>query len=243
MFPLDWPGWVLIILVLALTGLAIAAAVWLPRVPGPWHDDDEGTVLLRLALLFIPCYIAVILITQTFLDNAVEITPRYFVGLRGIAAAAFVASIYRVVSTYVSRKLVAVLLALGLLFVIRADWRPQNVWWSYAPAEHVSEAGRALRALPNDAVIWTNAPDQVYEQSERPSQLLPSRVVYLTFAPNHRYASEVDDLIAELRQHGGYVFYTTALDPVVSAAELGNRVRLQPLSQDATSALYAVPPG
>jgi hypothetical protein len=242
LFPIEWPAPVLIVLVIALSLVAIAAAVWLPRVAGPWHDDDEGTVLLRLSLLMIPCYIAVIVFTETFLDNAVEIAPRYFVGLRGIAAAAFVAGAYRFASTYVSPKLVAAVLAIGVLFVVRADWRPQNAWWTFVPAHPQTQLGRALTALPKDAVIWTNAPDYVYEQSKRPSLLLPSRLVYLTSEKNADYAKEVNDLTAYLKRRGGYLFYAGSLDPVVGSDELGNELHLEPLATDSTGRLYAVSP-
>src|SRR2546430_7654714 len=71
---------------LTVTGVQTCALpiCWLPSREGPWRDDADGTALLRVALLTVPCYLAVIWLSLTFLDAGVAVGPRYYIDRKSV---------------------------------------------------------------------------------------------------------------------------------------------------------------
>jgi 4-amino-4-deoxy-L-arabinose transferase-like glycosyltransferase len=240
--PVSWPEAAHIASTLVLVAVTVIAATWLPRVEGFWRHDREGTVLLRCCVLSIPIYIFVIWFARTFLDRGVNVAPRYFVGLRGIWTAVFVAALYRVVSTYVAPLAVAVVLAIAVVLVAHSDWSYTRFWWRTIAPRTTSAVERTIAALPRETLLATSVPERVYLTTARSSVLLPSRVVYLTGKTNHAYAEQVDEFVELLRTRGGYLLWVPPFDPIVTPDELGRRLPLRIVAQGGDETLYRVTP-
>jgi hypothetical protein len=240
--PASWPEAAHIASTLVLIAVAVIAATWLPRVEGFWQHDHEGTVLLRCCLLSIPIYIFVIWFARAFLDQGVNVAPRYFVGLRGIWTAVFVAALYRVASTHVAPLAVAVVLAIAVALVAHSDWSYTRFWWRTLAPRPTSTVERAIGSLPRETLLATSAPERIYLTTARSSVLLPSREVYLTGKTNPAYARQVDEFVGLLRTHAGYVLWVPPFDPIVTPEELGRRLPLRVVAQEGDETLYRVTP-
>ncbi len=241
--PALWPEAVQIAITVLLIGVAVVAATWLPRVEGCWQRDVEGTVLVRCCLLSLPIYVFVIWFARTFLDRAVSVAPRYYVGLRGIWTALFVAALYRVASTYVAPWLVATALVVAVALVAHTGWSYTRFWWRTAPPPTTTAVEQAVKALPRDTLLVSSVPDRVYMSTTRSSVLVPSRTVYLTGKANHDFARQVDEFVGIMRTRPTYVVWVPSFDPFVTPEELAARVPLELVARDGDETLYRVTPG
>lgn len=238
--PATWPEAAHIATTLMLLAVTVIAATWLPHVDGFWQRDHEGTVLLRCCLLSIPIYIFVIWFARTFLDHGVNVAPRYFVGLRGIWTAVFVAACYRVVSTHVAPLAVSVALAVAVTLVAHSDWTYTRLWWRTLPARTTSTVEQTIAALPRQTLLATSVPERIYLTTKRSSVLLPSRTVYLTGNTNDSFGHQVDEYVGLLRSHAAYVLWVPPFDPIVTPEELGRRLDLRVVARGGDETLYRV---
>jgi hypothetical protein len=233
-----WLGAAVVLLLIAV------AAVWLPpRARALWNDEEEASVLYRLTAIFVGSYLTILLVTLTFLDANTSFNARIVGPVRGFAAAALVAAIYRLASPYVRTSVLSALVFVAAASLLYLDRERQQFWFDQAgrPPPAQTAAEKELAELPKDTIIVTDNPSTVYLTAGQRSFSLPLRTIFMTQEVNDDFAWEMSEWGEILNERGGYAFFTPQWGgQTATVKELDEHVDLRLVSRSGGEALYRI---
>jgi hypothetical protein len=209
-FPTGWTSSVRTIGMTALVVLVVVATVYAPQaVRAFWHDGEAPMILLRVSALFIAVYIVVLVITRTFFDITTPIDARLLAPMRGILYAVVVAVVFRWLAPLLKPVATAVALAVLAFALIVTNWTAERRIYSAGNGtqHQLTNAERAVAALPTDAYILTNAPDQVYLYTGRQSFVVPSKLSFATSKPNPHFDADMQQWANIFANRRGYAYF------------------------------------
>jgi hypothetical protein len=216
-----------------------------------WVTLSALPLLIRIIMIFIPLYLAFLLVSLTFLDANTPLDSRIFSpiyatgvilvtyffveGLEGLRKAAFVRYIligivlaFIVALAFTSIAYIQNGYADGIGFTSR--------WWRESPTL------AALRNYPADQVVYTNAPEALYLYTQRSARVLPKKYESANQRPNDNYDQELIQLKEQILDEGGIIVY---FDPLIrstlpSANEILEILELKVLEQTADGVIYGI---
>jgi len=199
---------------------------------------EQPAKLSQLLVIFIVTYVALLLVTISFveIDNVLDsrsLLPIHCAAL--VLGMCLARMIYRRASQ--SRWIQIVLVAVAVLFVGSYALRGGR-WLALAEVDGQGFVSRAwqdsptmaeIRKLPAGIQIYTNGIDAVYYLSGRRALDIPPRIIHGTGRPNAQYESELSRMNDDLRAQKGVLVYFRALPErwfLPSEDELRSRLSL-----------------
>lgn len=244
-------GYSLVVLVVLVGVTVLACFVYRPGQP-----RTEADRLVGLCATTLGGYLLVVLAARTFSDASasfqfggrllVPALPLLWLTCAGIVARfAEVHLGERAHRTMLAVGLVVTVLACGLIAQASSDVLGWPSGDGVATPASASPTLAALQGLAPGAVVFTNDPGRVWRETGVHALALPSKRLPLTNAPNEDLAADEREMVALLRERGGYVVlldgpYLTTLH-LVPEQELVTSVGLQQLEQFPDGRLYGLP--
>ena len=215
------------------------------------QSSNPLPVALRTCIIFGSCYLGVVVIARTVLDQNIPFDTRILAPLQVIV----VISVCMALSSRRPGKRGALLLAAAALVagggVVRGVWAASE-FPHLAVAGYTGEEWRSSETLayagdlPESAAIITNTPDPIWIWHRKASHFLPPRSSLYSGEPNESYSRQLQELRAATSCDGAFVVFfdrptrkpVRSIDPViVDEMELALKVDL------ADGAIYEVAPG
>jgi hypothetical protein len=250
-FPVRWQHGATDVLctVLILVPVLVALVGPLRRLLAP-HLDDCGPVATtwRLAGWTFVSYLAILVVTKTWLDSSTSISERLLGPAQVVLYLLLFSMIYSALrrgskslrwSAKASVGLAsAVTFAIGaLMWSTSAEKLPS--WVSHRI--NTSQRELPLGGIPKSAFIVSDDPAQVYLATGRPSILLPLRRFVPTNQVNPRFELDVRDVGRLVSSRHGYVLWVpTLVQGFVTPTDLEDRAGLVVAKRDVAGDLLLV---
>ena len=212
-FPSNWDTWFTfpfsVLLLIVATTLPLSGRFFGLVGQGP-HRPPPGTqALLRLCALFIPSYLLVVAVTDTWLDATLAVDQRILGPLQFVLYLVLLSLVYWTLRSRVTDRdrLIAVAATFGLAMLAlipNLSLVSQQVR-SQFPAEKSAPEFEALARLPTSDVVVTNETPGTFVFAQRGSILTPVRFFVTTERANIDFRRDVEFVGRLLRQHHGVV--------------------------------------
>lgn len=203
--------------------LAVASLIIFLLRKREHNEDDRLRRLVKLPCLlviFIVAYVALLLLTITFVetDNVLDsrsLLPVHIAAL--VLGSCLLRALYRSASQ--SRAIQILLVALAVMLAGSYMLRGGR-WLALVQADGQGFVSRAwqesstmaeVRKLPAGIPIYTNGVDAVYYLSGRRAFDIPPRIIHGTGRPNEHYEGELSRMNDELQAQKGVLVYFRAL--------------------------------
>jgi hypothetical protein len=247
-FPGSWPT---AFRTSAFVVLGVLVVLGLSRRPRSVHArvNDSATehVLRRVILLFLACYVVVILCTQTFFDAATPLSARVLSPIRGPVYAIAIVALYELLVEHWRPVAAATAVALACGALVCAGWSIERLALRPGTGDtHAATATEIMVArLPKRALIVTDDAAGLYFAVGRGSLSLPGHTMLTTGRPNRHFEPDLREWAALLRQRPSYVFKGTPVctDCRTATAELLRLLPTRLISASGTQRLYEVTAG
>ncbi len=240
------PNWLRLGLLLAVAGMALAAAVLMWRT----RPARQVPAFVKLLALLIPLYSAFLAASISLLDASTPLDDRI---LTPLYVAILFLALYAVgellpVATHPRRWQVALATLLLLLVAgssIRGaawagDGYRQGIGFS-SLAWQRSPLIEQVRWLPPETVIYSNVPEAVYLHAGRRALPLPRPINATTQQPNPSYAAEIAHMGQLFDHQAARLVYARSLSQRIRPGEeeLRQQMALCPVAQTGDGAIYA----
>ena len=176
--------------------VALAVLVW-----GVRKLSSNGTPLppaLRTCALFTGGYLAVVLLSRTFLDQNIPFDPRILAPLQVLAIVSVCVAIAQQRAGRKKAIVIAIVLVAGVSVVrgiySAAEFRRLPVAGYTGEAWRGSETLAYVDSLPGSVAIVTNTPDPIWIWHRRASHFLPPRSSLYSGEANENYSQQLQDL-------------------------------------------------
>lgn len=239
-------------------GLVIAAvAISRHRRPerqtawSSWITLPALPVLIRIILVFIPLYLAFLLVSLTFLDANTPLDARI---LSPVYVTGVVLALYFLVEalSWLHRPAIVRYALIGAGFIFVAAFAAPSLgyvqsgyadgigftsrWWRESPTL------AALQNYDTAQVVYSNAPEALYLYTDRHVWAVPKKYESANQRPNDNYPSELLALKEQLTVQGGIIVY---FDPMLrptlpSAQEILEILGLDVLERTADGVIYGI---
>jgi hypothetical protein len=213
LFPSNWSAW----FTHPMSGLLLFLAAVLPLSssffgllrPDRARPPVGAQTLLRLCALFIPCYLYVILITDTRIDATLEANQRILEPLQIVYYLVLLSLVYWTLRSRLVRRsrFVAQVgtVGLGLLVMIPSVPILSQQLRSQFPPPTIAPEYKALAELPASDVVFTNETPGTYLFAHRSSVFAPVSQFVATDRVNSSFRQDVEFVGSLLRKHQGVV--------------------------------------
>jgi hypothetical protein len=257
LLPDSSPGWLKILpyLVIGLLGTAVVIVRHRQyRLPSNWQRWATLSGLppmIRILMVFIPFYLAFLLVSLTFLDantplDSRILSPVYVTGV--ILAVYFLADGLR----WLHRPAVVryALISLSFVFLAALAARSLNYiqssyaggigftsrWWRESPTLAV------LQSYAPTTVVYSNAPEALYLYTTRDVRPMPKKYESANLRPNQNYEAELMALKEDVWRRGSIIVY---FDPMIRSTlpaerEILETLGLKILEQTADGVIYGI---
>ena len=243
---LKWAaGLTVLAVVVALLVATRRASTDSPQLPAP-----------RALLLFLPCYLLVVLSSITFLDAFIPLDARLLSPLLPVLVVLGVALGHRAWLRKPGKGWRTAIVLLASLWCVgwsylASKWtanRSRDGAWYSSIDWQLSPVLMASRDLPDDVPVWSNIPEAIWLITGRPASPVPEVMNHHTVLDNPDYEEEIEELRAELRR-GALLVYVRREQGrrhyMPSEPELIYRLGLTPLSHRyvcSDGAIYTLDP-
>lgn len=247
--PAATPGAVRLLLVALLLLAGGAVLFWSRRalVAVTWQ-----AAFVRLLLLFVLFYLGFLALSISFLDANTPLDDRILAPVYVAGLFLAIAGAGRLLQMLSKRPLMrpVITAALGLFLVVQlataASWlreqRSKGLGYS-SPLWLQSATLEAVRVLPADVDIFSNAPEAIDLLASREALSLPRKNAAMLGERNAGYEDDIAALQRALEAGAALVYFDTVANrPVVSPAELEQRMSLIAAERLPDGALYVAGP-
>lgn len=242
---LTWLAVVVIIGVL-LAGLRRRGAIGTPLTSRSIAARPGGATLL-MVLVAIPTYIVTVLLARTFSDASIPIDDRMFSPVRPMLVMVLVVTVAWATAHLRTAVAAAVIVAVTFA-IIQPHYDRQRRF-----VQHLADTDQGkpfpeldiVRASSPDTLVVSSSPDVVFAVAGHDAVMTPKRNVVVAHKANRCYDRDVAEVVALLRQHGGYVYLTVAASLYgnsTDAVELGRWLRLRVVAKGSAGQLFWVDP-
>jgi hypothetical protein len=195
----------------------------------------------RALLVFLPCYLLVVLLSITLLDAFIPLDTRLLSPVLPTLVVLGVALGHRVWFRKSGRSWRVALVLLGVLWLggwsyMAAKWianRSRDGAWYSSTDWRLSPVLMASRDLPDDVPVWSNVPEAIWLITGRPASPVPEVMNHHTLLDNLNYREEIEALRTELARGALLVYIRREQGRrhyMPSEPELIYRLGLTPLS-------------
>jgi len=250
-----------VVLLGVIVVVCVVAGVFVARDrPRPGNEKDANDAndvdarrLLGVLALFVVAYLAMLLVTNVFLDASTSLEGRLLVPIQVTGGVLVLGLLYRALTPRTGPRVAA-----GVVIVVmvwsawptRAIVRPFGSVSTVSaledsfPVRARSPLADAVAKLPSDALLASNVPANVFFDTGRDSIFLPPRQYLVAGERNADFAAQADELGRIFaKRHGYIVLYDDFSRALPSAADLGAHLRLVELGRYRDGVLYRVGDG
>ena len=203
----------------------------------PRRREEVRSKLPPLLVIFIIAYLALLVLTITFLETDNVLDSRSLLPVHVAALAlvpCFARSLYQRAE---SRSLRIVFVVLAVLLAGSYTFRGAR-WFVRVKADGQGYASRAwkesptiaaIQKLPSGIAIYSNGVDAIYYLTGRRSIYIPARIIHGSGRANQNYESEVEKMTNDIRGHNAVLVYFRTLPErwfLPAESELSSRLPL-----------------
>jgi Dolichyl-phosphate-mannose-protein mannosyltransferase len=239
-------------------GLVIAAVVFIKHIQyqhrsewARWVTLSALPRLIRIILVFIPLYLAFLLVSLSFLDANTPLDSRIFspIYVTGVILAIYFLTeglkwlrwpaVVRYALISISFILLVGLAKPSLDFVLSSYTNGigfTSRWWRESPTL------AALTSYPTHLVVYTNAPEALYLYTQRASRAMPKKFESANQRPNEAYNNELMELKAQIiNRKAIIVYFDSTIRPTLPGRhEIEETLELDVLEQTADGVIYGI---
>ncbi len=231
------------VLVVVALGL-VAMAVVTRRRRGPADASDPVASWIVVSLLaFVVAYLVTVSVSHMAANGDVRFDIRFLAPVRPAIYAVAVIVVYRFLVAFRLRG--ASFVVLGVALVVAAPFADPLLDVVRDGTARDAQARetplfRAIRALPDDALIFSDAPDAVWLGADRASILVPIRYVRESGLDNERFPEDMRQLDELLARPDTYLVMFSGVHPGVlaSLADIQQDVELEVVGSYPQGTIY-----
>lgn len=173
-------------------------------------------IILKLFLLYIPCYLLILIISNTFLDTYTPLDGRIlspiYIPLLVLVLYA-IAHLFKAFSSNYSFKFA--IIVVGLLFATVYLYRSSVLIYNNYESGlgfnsqewHYSETIAELNKLPQQIAIYSNVPEAIYIHTGRPAKKIPKEIKSINQLINKDFEAEWSSMQSNIDTGEGVVVY------------------------------------